>query len=482
MSFLQEKILELCSEEDTGVSEINGIYKSYSEILLSSKKYSNVLSEFNGEIVTVVLVNSVDYIEVMIACILTGNVFNPIPYFTSSNELQKIITFINPVLCITDRKDLGNDLDASKIYSIEYFGVPSEEAAQVINKGDTVAALYYSSGTTSSPKGVMYTHDNIYYLISSINRGFNFKKETKHLAVLPFGHTASINYNIYPCLFNASPLVVADSFSSILPNFFNILSEEKINYVQLVPTIIHMLLKVSFNISGLDFRALDFVGCGSSILPVESQNNFHAKYGLKVANLYGLSETGPSHLDYPLEPGWEPGSIGKALDVNECKLTDDSELLIKGRNVFCGYYKNQKLYDEVVKDGWFHTGDIVAYDKDIYYFKDRKKDLIIKGGINIVPGEIEEIIYKCEYVLEAVVVGVANDIHGEEIIAAISLNNKNDNINDFKSTLYDLLALHLSSYKHPIDFIVVPEFPKTHSGKIMRRKVRAIVRQMLSND
>lgn len=479
MSLLQQKISELNGFLSAGVKDVSrGNLKSYAEIYQSSKKYSKVFINYHQEIITVVLPNSIEYIEVLIACILTGNIFNPIPFFTSDEELDRIFSYISPKVVITTR-DLAEKCGENlQILHPENFAKVSKNfnlSPDSFVAGSDTAALYYSSGTTGSPKGVLYSHDNIFYLIGSINKGFGFEGDTKHFSILPFGHTASINYNILPSLFNRSPLVIAESFSNIAPKFFKILSDEKINYVQVVPTVVYMLLKIRYQIKDLDFGSLMFLGCGSSILPLESQGQFENRFGIKIGNLYGLSETGPTHIDDPRAKNWIPGTIGLPLGVNECRLSENSELLIKGKNVFSGYYKNEKLYQEVVKDGWFYTGDLVSYENERYVYKDRSKDLIIKGGINIVPAEVEEILYMHQSVHEAAVVGMPHDVHGEDVMAAVVLKDEQNGHSSIKAELYTLLLQNLSSYKHPVDILFLESLPKTHSGKLKRREVRHIV-------
>lgn len=479
MTLLQQKIIALRGKKNNSVKDLsNAKSKSYDDIFNSSLSYAGRLSEHHQEIITVVLPNSIEYIEILLACILTGNIFNPIPFFTSDEELERILKYIDPKILISTKEFAGKPKLKGRAIKPNEFSKSSAtfnplSEAKII--GSEIAALYYSSGTTGSPKGVLYSHDNIFYLIKSINKGFGFNKDTKHLAILPFGHTASINYNIFPCLFNCSNLVIVESFSAIAPKFFKILSNEKINYTQLVPTVVYMLLKIKYELKGINLNSLLFIGCGSSILPIETQAQFKEKFGIKIGNLYGLSETGPSHVDDPRIDNWIPGTIGIPLDVNECKLSKSSELLIKGRNVFSGYYKNQTLYNEVVKDGWFSTGDLVEYKNGFYIFKDRSKDLIIKGGINIVPAEVEEILYMHKGIFEVAVVGIANDIHGEEVIAGVSIKDDfQENIN-IKSELYELLSKSLSPYKHPIDILFFESLPKTHSGKLKRMEVKKII-------
>ena len=479
MSLLQQKLLELRETSDKGVKDItHDTYRSYEEIFKRSERYSHEFSKSNQEIISVVLPNSIEYLEVMIACLMTGNIFNPIPYFTSDDELNRIFKYVKPRLVVSDRKKNSKKKNSISFINPEDIKDVSSDKENNFEdssiEGSKIASLYYSSGTTGSPKGVLYSHDNVYYLIESIIRGFGFTKETKHFSILPFGHTASINYNIFPSFFLQSEMIIAESFTNIAPRFFKIISNEEINYVQVVPTIVYMLLKIRYKIDDLNLSSLMFLGCGSSILPLESQIQFEKKFNIRIGNLYGLSETGPTHIDDPRADDWIPGTIGIPLDVNECKLSEDSEVLIKGKNVFTGYYKNEALYDEVVKDGWFHTGDLADYENGKFIYKDRSKDLIIKGGINIVPAEIEEVLYMEEEVLESAVVGVFNEVHGEEIIAAVSLKDQKADQEAIKAKLYVLLASNLSSYKHPIDIIFLESLPKTHSGKLKRREVRSI--------
>ena len=476
MSLLQEKLLKLAKESNQGVKDLSrNEFKTYAEIYKNSEKYLNELSQLSQEVISVVLPNSTDYLEVMLSCLMTGNIFNPIPYFTSDEELNRIFDYVEPKLLITDRTIEGlpsNLLYLSPSDVKKNSFNPDTSYRDIDIEGSDIASLYYSSGTTGSPKGVLYSHDNVHHLISSINRGFGFSKNSKHLSILPFGHTASINYNIFPCFYLKSPLVIAESFSSIAPRFFKIISQESINYVQVVPTVVYMLLKIKYKIEDLDLSSLEFVGCGSSILPLESQLEFHRKFNIKIGNLYGLSETGPTHIDDPREDNWSPGTIGIPLDVNECMISDSSEILIKGKNVFVGYYKNDKLYNQSVIDQWFYTGDVGLYRDGKYIYKDRSKDLIIKGGINIVPAEVEEILYMEKEILEAAVIGIADDVHGEEVIAAVALKDSSEDTDVVKKRLYELLSRHLSSYKHPVDIIFLETLPKTHSGKLKRREVR----------
>lgn len=426
------------------------------------------------KIITVVLPNAIEYIECLLAVLMTRNIFNPVPYFISLQELKKVLNYIEPTYIITDREDI------IETFGQEYRVMRPADGAQ---KAGTVrkttdeelpAALYYSSGTTGNPKGVLYSHKNMVSLIASIIRGFKFTENDHQLAFLPFGHTASINYNILPALMVGSDLYISNGFESLRNSFFEVLSKHQITYTEIVPTVLLMLLKLNVDVSKYDFSALHFIGCGSSTLPLVSQEAFIEKYRIKVANLYGLSESGPTHIDDPLALGWKPGSIGVPLDVNACRIDADGEILLKGDNIFIGYYKNECLYREVVQEGWFHTGDL-GYEKDgKFYYVDRKKDLIIKGGINIVPMEVEEALYKHANVHECVVVGEQSELYGEEVVAVVVAKSPVDE-QAFISELKICCKNELTNYKVPLHIYIWQELPKTHSNKLMRRTVRDII-------
>lgn len=455
----------------------NGKKKNHKLILNNARQLSSNVLVKRGDIVTVILPNSIEYIECFLAAMLGGWVFNPLPYFIQIQELKKIFTYVEPNIIITDKKEIFSHL--SKQYKILTPGQVlsgNEKFKQKEIDPQQPAALYYSSGTTDNPKGVMYSHKNMVSLINSIIRGFKFTSADRQLAFLPFGHTASINYNILPSLLIGCDLFISKGFEHLRSIFFNILEKYRITYTEIVPTILFILNKLKVDISNIDLSLLEFIGCGSSTLPLSAQKEFITHYGVGIGNLYGLSETGPTHIDDPRKKGWKPGSIGIPLDVNKCRISEDGEILIKGENVFMSYYKNKQLYEKSVVDGWFHTGDLGKYNEGKFYFTDRKKDIIIKGSINIVPMEIEEVVHEHPAVLECVVVGKADKIHGEDVAIVIVKNGNMDN-EKLVREIKNLCRSRFSSYKVPGHIEFWNTIPKTPSKKLLRRKVRDLINE-----
>jgi long-chain acyl-CoA synthetase len=462
----------------TDISSKNTI--TYDELLRLGLIYGKSLNLEQSKVVTVIMPNSINYLVTYLACALYGAIFAPIPYFLAKIEMEKIVEYHSSDLIVSDRRDLSH----LKNYH-EYISEDTDATIESLVKNlphireNQLLSLYYSSGTTGDPKGVLYTHENKYALINSIVNDFKFNLDTKHFAFLPFGHTASLNYNIFPSLYMGSNLFIASSFESIRGNFFETLAKYQITYTQIVPTIAQTLIKIGESTTNLGRSLIKYIGCGSAPLSRNIQIEFQKKFGVPLANLYGLSETGPSHFDNPMEANWEPGSIGLPLKVNECKISEDGEMLLKGKNVTVGYYKNKKLTEESIKDGWFHTGDFGYVAENKFYFQDRKKDLIILGGINIYPAEIEDILYMDERVNECVVFGVEDKILGEKIVACIkhNLEVSNDS-NNFLIELNDLCNRNLSSFKIPSIIYFADSIPKTPSGKLKRRDVKI---QFLAN-
>ena len=348
-----------------------------------------------------------------------------------------------------------------------------------ININD-VACIYYSSGTTGSSKYVLYSHKNMVSLTESLVQTFHFTSNTKHLGVLPLGHTAIINYQFLPTLYIGGTLYLAENFNQIRNNVWKIISDYEIDYLQLVPTLIFAMLATKYDEADYSLnKTLSYIGCGSAPLSTESQIKFYEKFNINVANLYGLSESGPSHFDDPRLTDWQPGSIGTPLGVNDCKILDKNfvelkvgevgQIALKGDNIFIGYYKNVEMYKKSFFENYFLTGDVGYKDETgKFYFSDREKDIIIKAGVNIVPGEIEEIIFKLPDVQSAAVVGIPDEYFGETIIAFIQKSNESLK----EDEIMNILVENLQPLKMPSKIIFVDSMPVGPSGKILKRKLR----------
>jgi len=469
-------------------------FKEFNRVVEKTASYLVSLGVREGDRVTVVIENSPEYCFFYFAAIRVGAVLNPMPFTSHREEIMKNVRLVGPRKIFIDarkEKDFGDDAEEENIVlvpvgadrpfekSIESMDDQSSQTVELDE--DSPACLYYSSGTTADPKGVLYSHRNMMALTASICRGFKFKHENEcHLIMLPLGHTASINYSLLPCAYLGGKIVMAESFWHIRTRIWKLIEEHRIDYMEVVPTVLYSILNIYRREIDNDVSSMRFVGCGSAPLQKGVQEQFHQRFGLKVANLYGLSETGPTHIDDPLAPGWEPGSVGVPLDVNEVKIFDEDdrelgpnetgEIVVKGDNVFVGYYKNEAVYKKAVVNGYFHTGDLGCVDQDgVFYFRDRKKDLIIKGGINIVPAAIDEILMLHPGVKEGVTIGVPDTMFGEEVKSFVV---PKDGMNITPEEIVTHCANYLPKSKVPKFVDIVEDIPKTHSGKLLRKKLR----------
>lgn len=347
---------------------------------------------------------------------------------------------------------------------------------------DDMAVVLYTSGTTGAPKGAVLTHFNMffnaYYACHHIVKA---RPDDVALVALPLFHSFG-----QTCQMNAS--VIGGATMTMLPRFetekaMEVISRDKVTVIALVPTMYFFILNPE-NWQDYDFSSVRMAISGGAALPEEVHHRFRERYGIVILEGYGLSETSPV-ASFTL-PGEEVrvGSIGKPIwGVQMRILRDDGqfgktgeigEILIRGHNVMKQYLNRPQATRDAIVDGWFRTGDVGHFDEDGYfYIVDRKKDIIIRSGMNIYPREIEEILYGHPKVLEASVVGVPDAARGEEVKAYIS-TIRGESVDP--EEIIDYLSQRMAKYKIPREVEVLDELPKGPTGKILKRelKVRAI--------
>jgi long-chain acyl-CoA synthetase len=335
---------------------------------------------------------------------------------------------------------------------------------------DDTAVILYTSGTTGKPKGAELTHANLRRNVEIAAGLFDLGADAVTLGALPLFHSFG-----QTCGLNAT--ISGGGLLTLIPRFdpvkaLEIIQRDKVTVFEGVPTMYAAILNVP-NASDYDTSSLKICVSGGAALPVEVLRGFEEKFNCKVLEGYGLSETSPvASFNHP-DRERKPGSIGTPIDGVEMKLADESngvgEIAIRGHNVMKGYWRNPEATKEVMRDGWFHTGDMAQVDEDGYYFiVDRKKDMIIRGGYNVYPREVEEVLYEHPAVREAAVVGVPHSELGEEIGAAVALKE------GAKADAEELQAFvkeQVAAYKYPRRIWFVDELPKGPTGKILKREI-----------
>lgn len=352
-----------------------------------------------------------------------------------------------------------------------------------INPDEDLAVLQYTGGTTGISKGCMLTHKNVasnaYMLLETFKTLLNNGDE-RFVGVLPYFHVYGLQLTVvYPILIGGTMLPLTRFTAHSL---LSLLMTEKITVMASAPSIFSACLNQK-DIDYYDISSVKLVISGSAPLPVALLKNFEDRTGAVIVEGYGLSEASPvTHLSPITAEKRKFGSIGFPLVSTDAKIVDveygikelevgkNGELCIRGPQVMKGYYKNVAASKEVLTDGWLHTGDIAYCDEEGYFFiTDRKKDLIICGGFNVYPREVEEVLYQHPLIAEACVVGVNNDLRGEDVKAFIV---KNPGANLTEKDIAAFCRERLANYKVPRHIEFMDSLPKSSVGKILRRELR----------
>lgn len=352
----------------------------------------------------------------------------------------------------------------------------------VVTEATDTAIILYTSGTTGQAKGAELSHANTMMNVVTMNRIFKSQPATdSHVLTLPLFHTFGATVQMHAGFSMAATLYLVPRFDA--EQVIGLMQKEEITFFAGVPTMWWGLLGALTDAVDVQRIAgnLRIGVSGGASLPVEIINRVKEKFGVTILEGYGLSETSPvvTFSDPDQEP--RAGSIGVPIWGVEVKLIDDDwneidssgggvgEIAIKGHNVMKGYYGRPEATAEAIKDGWFRSGDLARKDEDgFYYIVDRAKDMIIRGGFNVYPREIEEVLVTHGDVSLAAVVGVPHESHGEEIKAFVILNP------GASVTAEQLVAWgkeQMAGYKYPRIVEIVDALPMTATGKILKREL-----------
>lgn len=391
------------------------------------------------------------------------------------------------ILCETSPETPGklNSLDDSirqKIISFTEAITPHSASFEgpKLDEED-IAIILYTSGTTGKPKGAMLTHRNVYSNASDTAAYLSISGNDRVIAALPMFHVFALTVVLNAPLVNGGTILIVPRFSP--KDVFEIAKKHKATVFAGVPTMYNFLLQYPDAEPG-DFASIRLCISGGASLPVALLHSFEDKFNVRMSEGYGLSEASPVTCFNPLDRERKAGSIGISITNIENKVVNElgeelppgevGELIVRGPNVMKGYYKMPEETEATIKDGWLYTGDLARKDEEGYFFiVDRKKDMIIVGGYNVYPREVEEVLYAHEGIVEAAVVGVPDPNYGEAVQCFVVKK-------DPALTKDDLLAYcleRLAKYKVPTVVEFIEELPKNTTGKILRRALRDQVRQ-----
>jgi long-chain acyl-CoA synthetase len=446
-----------------------------------------------GDVVSVMLPNCLEFLEAWWGILKAGGVFGPInPAFTAP-EAAYVVGHSGAVAVVTDARGAGTLAGAGgkpelarlrHLISVEDGGdltleslagrsgrVPADRRGP-----DDLATLMYTSGTTGKPKGAMLTHGNLLANAAMAAELLPLVAGERVGMILPLFH---VNAQIVTCVV---PMMIGcevamwERFSA--SGFWQTVAELQPVAVSAVPTILAAVLHTANAPTGP--TSLRYIVCGAAPLSRELLEAFESRFDIRILEGYGLTESTCVSSLNPYYGVRKPGSIGlpvrgqqmKILAPNGDPVADGElgEIVAKGPNVMAGYLHNEDATAKTIRDGWLHTGDVGYVDSDGYFFiVDRAKDMIIRGGENIYPREIEEVLYTHPGVLECAVIGVPDEIRGEEVLAVLA--PKPDAELD-EEELKAWAVERLAAFKVPRRFEIRPELPKTPTGKISKPPLR----------
>ena len=402
------------------------------------------------------------------AAIITSNEF-----LKNINQARQGIDTLKHVIIVEDEDIPGT------VYISGLLKDGPDKRPDIDIREDDTAVILYTSGTTGLPKGVMLTHHNLYSNAVESAKVDGFEEGDVELFILPLSHSFGLTVMNIGMMFPKK---------NILMPWFEIeeacrlIEQYRVTNFSGVPAIFSRMLNSPEVVSKYDLSSLERCESGAAPLPVGVLKGFEEKFDCIIQEGYGLSEASPVvSINYPNRQR-KPGSVGQAIPGVEVRVVDENdnrlpsgeigELAVKGANVSPGYYQLPLESADTFRNGWLYTGDMAKIDEDGYIFiVDRKKDLIIRGGFNIVPRDVEEILYEHPSVIDAAVISVPDATMGEEIKAFVVLQESEVE----KVTAEDIICHcqeHLAKYKTPKFIEFIKELPINAIGKVQRKDLR----------
>jgi long-chain acyl-CoA synthetase len=425
-----------------------------------------------------------------------GAITVPILFLLAQSEIEHILNDAEPAVVVTSAEFISvvNAAIASMPNKPRVLVVGDEPAGDAEAMGplirggrqhqeiadmdpDELAGINYTGGTTGHPKGVMLSHGGMAAVSNAAMSTGDYQDGNVGLGVLPLAHG-------YGILTQLVGMRVAGT--GVLMRWFEpgaalqLIQEHRVNLLAVVPTMLVYLLNHP-DLDQYDVSSLERVGCGAAPCPVELLQEFERRFGCTIYEGYGLTESTVVCTTQRRDRPKVVGSVGVPLPGFTVKILDDEhnempvgelgEICARGPHVMKGYYRMPEATAETIRDGWLHTGDIGRMDADgNLYVVDRMKDMIIRGGLNVYPRDIEEVLFEHPAIAEAAVIGRPDPEYGEEVIAFVVLRP------DASAGAEEILAFcrqKLAKYKTPKEIHFIASLPKSGVGKVVRRELRA---------
>jgi len=466
---------------------------AFGELQAASRRLAAFLAQRGarpGERIALLMPNGFQTCRLFIGVMYAGYCVTPVNLLAQPSQLAYVLDHCDARIVFVSPDQVGRLQEAMKdvARALEVI-VCDPDAAEFIEAAgaetlppvaaDTDALMMYTSGTTGKPKGVVLANRAVIAGGEYVSRAHELTPADRVMAVLPLYHINAQIVTATAPLVHGGSLVLPRKFSA--SNFWETVAEQRCTWINVVPTIIAYLLNGETpQAKGLDISSVRFCRSASAPLAPAHHRAFEAKFEIGIIETMGLTETAAPCFSNPLDPARRKiGSPGQAFG-NEAKIIDASgralppgrtgEIMVRGDNVMSGYYKNPEETAKALQaDGWLHTGDLGHMDADGFVFvTGRLKELIIKGGENIAPREIDEALLKHPALLEAAAVGVPDEAYGQEIVACVVTRpGQSCSVDELREYCRGALG----NYKTPKEFRFVDDLPKGPSGKVQRLKL-----------
>ncbi|MER6410454.1 class I adenylate-forming enzyme family protein [Streptomyces humidus] len=429
-----------------------------------------------ADVVALKLRNRVEFVVLLFAAWRLGTTVTPVNPSLTDGEVARQLQDSGARLLVVEKSTTAAGVATLAVDALYAEGAEADPAPQP--DSSSLALLIYTSGTTGMPKGVMLGHSNIESMAGTGCRGLELGPADRCLLILPLFHVNAIVVSVLMPLLAGGSVAITDRFDP--KTFFDLVEQERPTYFSAVPTIYSMLAALPADVLP-DTSSLRYGCCGAAPASAELLARFESRYGFPLIEGYGLSEGTCFSTVNPVAGPRRAGSVGIAVPGQDIRIVDergtelapgmDGEVVVRGPNVMRGYLGRPEETAKTIVDGWLHTGDVGHLDADGYLFlAGRSKDMIIRGGENIYPKEIEDVLVTDPSVLDAAVIGVPDDKWGEVVVAYVQ---PRPGATVDPAALEALTARHLSGYKRPTSFIVVDALPKNAVGKIDKPSLRA---------
>jgi long-chain acyl-CoA synthetase len=431
-----------------------------------------------GDVVAVMLPNRVELVVVMFAAWRIGAALTPInPSLTAAEAGYQIVDSGARLLVCN-----GAPAGVGGVAILNVADLPTSPPATDTDphvQPAALALLIYTSGTTGAPKGVMLDHANLSAMATMVVDALRLTPDDHCLLILPLFHVNGIVVSVVAPLVAGGATTITGRFSP--STFFDTVEAVRPTFFSAVPTIYAMLAGLPDD-TRPDTSPLRFAICGAAPMPAELIGRFEDRYGVPIVEGYGLSECTCAATLNPVDGRRKPGTVGLPLAGQDVAILGDDgrispqgrgEVVVRGPNVMRGYLNRPAETSAALVDGWLRTGDVGYFDDDGYLvLVDRVKDMIIRGGENIYPKEIETVLYGHPDVLEAAVVGHPDDVYGEQPVAFVALRQSGTAT---AAVLIEHCRTKLAKFKVPRELFILDSLPKNQLGKIVKQPLRDLV-------